>query len=148
MEQRAANNDKNILKVDDIHLAFGGLVALAGLTLEVKKHEILGIIGSNGSGKAALLNCITGFYRPQRGRAYFNGKDITFGTAEIPPVPVRYLNHFKGRFKKLLTRYHDTPHKCLGCTPFFMPLVSQSIDLRITFIPSNEILGNPQVTRS
>ncbi len=69
--------DKVKLKVEDIHLSFGGLQALAGVSLEVREGEILAIIGPNGAGKTCLLNCINGFYRPQKGDIYFEGKRIT-----------------------------------------------------------------------
>jgi branched-chain amino acid transport system ATP-binding protein len=65
------------LKVEDVHLSFGGVRALMGIDLEVYDGELLAIIGPNGAGKTALLNCINGFYRPQRGRIFFDGKDIT-----------------------------------------------------------------------
>ena len=50
---------KNIfLKLEDIHLAFGGIIALDGVSLEVFKGEMLAIIGPNGAGKTCILNCI------------------------------------------------------------------------------------------
>lgn len=64
------------LKVENIHLAFGGVAALSGVSLEVRQSEILAIIGPNGAGKTSLLNCISGLYKPQRGRIlYYNGRE-------------------------------------------------------------------------
>jgi branched-chain amino acid transport system ATP-binding protein len=65
------------LQVEDIHLSFGGISALDGVSLECHEGEILAIIGPNGAGKTSLLNCLNGFYRPQKGRIYFEGQDIT-----------------------------------------------------------------------
>jgi branched-chain amino acid transport system ATP-binding protein len=65
------------LQVKDIYMAFGGVQALMGVSLEVKKGEIFSIIGPNGAGKTVLLNCINGLYHPQRGRIEFEGRDIT-----------------------------------------------------------------------
>jgi branched-chain amino acid transport system ATP-binding protein len=65
------------LKLEDIHLSFGGLKALAGVTTGVKKGEIFSIIGPNGAGKTCLLNCVNSFYQPERGRIIFEGRDIT-----------------------------------------------------------------------
>jgi branched-chain amino acid transport system ATP-binding protein len=65
------------LKVDNIHMAFGGVQALMGVSFEVKKGEIFSIIGPNGAGKTVLLNCINGLYHPQKGKVEFEGKDIT-----------------------------------------------------------------------
>ena len=60
------------LRIENVHLSFGGVAALAGINLEVRQSEILAIIGPNGAGKTSLLNCISGLYKPQRGRIVFN----------------------------------------------------------------------------
>jgi branched-chain amino acid transport system ATP-binding protein len=65
-----------LLKVDDIHMAFGGVRALLGVSLEVRRGEIFSVIGPNGAGKTVLLNCINGLYRPQEGRITFAGRDL------------------------------------------------------------------------
>ncbi len=69
--------DNNIIQVRDLHLAFGKIQCLSGITFDVCEDEVLAIIGPNGAGKTALLNCISGFYRPQQGEIIFGGKDIT-----------------------------------------------------------------------
>jgi len=65
------------LRVDNLLLSFGGVSALADVSMEVRDKEILAIIGPNGAGKTALLNCINGFYKPQKGEIVFDGKRIT-----------------------------------------------------------------------
>src|SRR4030065_1914705 len=65
------------LKVENLHMAFGGVQALMGVSLEVKKGEIFSVIGPNGAGKTVLLNCINGLYHPQRGNIEFEGREIT-----------------------------------------------------------------------
>lgn len=65
------------LEVQNVRLNFGGLRALAAVSLEVKEGEILALIGPNGAGKTSLLNCISGFYRPQKGDIFFQGRRIT-----------------------------------------------------------------------
>jgi branched-chain amino acid transport system ATP-binding protein len=65
------------LKIEDIHLSFGGLNALSGVSTGVKRGEIFSIIGPNGAGKTCLLNCINSFYQPDRGKVIFEGRDIT-----------------------------------------------------------------------
>jgi len=67
---------KTVLKVDDIHLSFGGIKALDGVGLEAQQGEILAVIGPNGAGKTCLLNSICGFYHPQAGDIYFDGRRI------------------------------------------------------------------------
>ena len=64
------------LKVEGIHMFFGGVAALKGVGFQVRKGEIFSIIGPNGAGKTVMLNCISGLYRPQRGKILFEGKDI------------------------------------------------------------------------
>jgi len=65
------------LKVEDLHLSFGGLKALSGVSTGVVKGEIFSIIGPNGAGKTCLLNCINRFYQPDRGKIIFEGRNIT-----------------------------------------------------------------------
>jgi len=72
-----AVTDEVQLKVENIHMAFGGVQALMGISFDVKKGEIFSIIGPNGAGKTVLLNCINGLYHPQKGRINFEGKEIT-----------------------------------------------------------------------
>jgi branched-chain amino acid transport system ATP-binding protein len=68
------------LHVENITLTFGGLAALSGVSLEVERGELVSVIGPNGAGKTSLLNCISGFYHPQRGRILFEGHDLTRAT--------------------------------------------------------------------
>lgn len=65
------------LNVNGISLSFGGVQALRNICLSIHTGELYAVIGPNGAGKTSLLNCITGFYRPQAGKMLFNGKDIT-----------------------------------------------------------------------
>jgi len=70
-------NKSAILQIHDLSLSFGSLQAILGVSIEVREKEILAIIGPNGAGKTSLLNCITGFYKPQQGEIVFNGNRIT-----------------------------------------------------------------------
>ena len=69
--------DQAILKVQNVSLNFGGVQALIGVSFEVKRGEVLAIIGPNGAGKTCILNCVNGFYRPQKGDIFFEGQRIT-----------------------------------------------------------------------
>ena len=62
-----------ILRVEDVDLVFGGVTALAGVSFEIREHEILAIIGPNGAGKSSMLNVINGFYHPQSGTITYKG---------------------------------------------------------------------------
>jgi branched-chain amino acid transport system ATP-binding protein len=78
LETEIVETDGQIkLRIDKLSLSFGGVSALIDVSLEVRDKEILAIIGPNGAGKTALLNCINGFYKPQRGEIYYEGKKIT-----------------------------------------------------------------------
>ena len=63
-----------ILEIDGVSLAFGGVVALEGVSFDVRKHEIRAIIGPNGAGKSSMLNVINGVYHPQQGTVAFKGR--------------------------------------------------------------------------
>lgn len=65
------------LEVKDLELSFGGIQALAGVSLEIKNGEIIGLVGPNGAGKTTLLNVVNGLYQPQKGRVIFRSQEIT-----------------------------------------------------------------------
>ena len=65
------------LEVEDIHLSFGGIKALHQVNFDVTEGEIFAIIGPNGAGKTCILNCISGFYKPEKGEINFEGQRIT-----------------------------------------------------------------------
>lgn len=66
-----------MLRVDDIQLAFGGVKALTGVSVNAERGKITAVIGPNGAGKTSLFNVISGFYRPQRGTVILDGEDIS-----------------------------------------------------------------------
>jgi len=65
------------LRIDGVAKQFGGVTAVDEVSLEVRQGEFLSVIGPNGAGKTSLLNMVSGFYRPDRGRITFEGEDIT-----------------------------------------------------------------------
>jgi len=79
--------DKAGLVVDNISLAFGGVQAINALSIEISEPEILSIIGPNGAGKTCILNCINGFYRPQKGHIFWRNEEIT----GLPPHKIAQL---------------------------------------------------------
>jgi branched-chain amino acid transport system ATP-binding protein len=70
------DRDDGVLRCRDIELAFGGLRALKGVSLEIPKGQIFGLVGPNGSGKTSMVNVITGFYRPQSGSVNLFGQEV------------------------------------------------------------------------
>lgn len=79
---------KNILRLSDITMQFGGVVAVDNLTMDVNEHEIVALIGPNGAGKTTAFNAITGVYEPTNGAIFFNGEKVI-------------ENHPQGKMKKL-----------------------------------------------
>ncbi len=70
------NHEKEpLLRLEDISISFGGLLALNKVSLEVYPGEIMAIIGPNGAGKTTMLNIINGVYTPNEGRIFFEGKE-------------------------------------------------------------------------
>ena len=72
--------DETIIDVRELTVRFGGLVALDGITLSVRRGEMVSIIGANGAGKTTLFNAITGFVKPSEGGVFYLGKPV----ADIP----------------------------------------------------------------
>jgi branched-chain amino acid transport system ATP-binding protein len=66
-----------LLEVKDLHISFGGVKAVAGLSFSANAGEIVSVIGPNGAGKTSAFNCITGFYKPTAGKVLLDGEDIT-----------------------------------------------------------------------
>jgi len=63
--------------LDSLTIRFGGLVAVDRVTLNVEPGSIFSIIGPNGAGKTTIFNCVSGLYKPDSGKIYFKGEDIT-----------------------------------------------------------------------
>ncbi|MCG8339596.1 MAG: ABC transporter ATP-binding protein [Proteobacteria bacterium] len=76
-KNRKPDDNRADLELDKITLRFGGITALNRIDLKVNSGELLGVIGPNGAGKTSLLNCITGYYKPQKGSITFNGQNVT-----------------------------------------------------------------------
>ena len=70
-------NAQEKLKIKNISLSFLSVSALSNISFDVHDDEILALIGPNGAGKTSLLNCISGFYHPQKGSIFYNNRDIT-----------------------------------------------------------------------
>lgn len=89
---------ENILRINDVTMQFGGVVAVNNLNLEVNKGEIIGLIGPNGAGKTTVFNVITGVYAPTNGAVDFAGRRII-------------ENHPHGKMKALYKGENDGVYK-------------------------------------
>ena len=70
-------SSRNILKVSKVTKRFGGLTAVEAMTFDVREHEVLGIIGPNGSGKTTMMNLISGELKVSAGSITLNGQELT-----------------------------------------------------------------------
>ena len=96
---------KNVLKVENATMQFGGVVAVDNLNLEINEGEIVALIGPNGAGKTTAFNVITGVYQPTNGAVWFNGEKIV-------------ENHPQGKMKKLYKGEHNGEYtQVLSPTP-------------------------------
>ena len=84
---------ENMLKIENVTMQFGGVVAVDNLNLEINKGEIVALIGPNGAGKTTAFNVVTGVYQPSNGRVAFRGETIV-------------RNHPQGKMKKLYKGEH------------------------------------------
>jgi len=82
-----------LLKVDDIHVYYGSIHAVKGVSFEVNEGEIVTLIGANGAGKSTVLNTVSGLLHPKTGTVSFMGKDlkgvaphkvVEHGLAQVP----------------------------------------------------------------
>ena len=80
-------SETNVLRMENVTMQFGGVVAVNDLSLEVPEGQIVALIGPNGAGKTTAFNCITGVYQPTNGRVEFMGKTMI-------------RNHPTGKMKK------------------------------------------------
>ena len=67
---------REILKVENLSMRFGGLLAVNGVALTVKEKQVVALIGPNGAGKTTVFNCLTGFYKPSGGSILLDGEPI------------------------------------------------------------------------
>ncbi len=72
-----------ILRVEELSVKFGNIVALNGVTTEIRKGEAVVIVGPSGSGKSTLLRTFNLIERPTSGRVFFEGRDITFEKRDV-----------------------------------------------------------------
>lgn len=66
-----------LLRIEGLTRRFAGIVAVDRVDLEIRLGQIVSLIGPNGSGKTTLFNCVTGFLKPEAGRVWYKGGDIT-----------------------------------------------------------------------
>jgi branched-chain amino acid transport system ATP-binding protein len=73
----AGDGDGALLRLEDVHTYYGHIHALQGVSIEVKRGEVVTLIGANGAGKTTTLKTISGLLHPRQGRVVFEGRDIS-----------------------------------------------------------------------
>ena len=84
---------ENVLKVENVTMQFGGVVAVDNMNLSIDKGEIVALIGPNGAGKTTAFNVVTGVYQPTNGAVWFQGEKIV-------------ENHPQGKMRAMYKGYH------------------------------------------
>ncbi len=91
-----------LLQVRDVHLRFGGVKALQGVSFDVHRGELFAVIGPNGAGKTSIFNCLNAVYRPQEGTIRLEGEDLTkLGPADTAALGVARTFQNLGLFVNL-----------------------------------------------
>lgn len=112
-----------LLVTEDLSKSFGALRAVDGVSIEVLERRISLVIGPNGSGKTTLVNLITGVYRPDSGRIFYNGAEIT----GLPPHKINRLG---------IVRTFQVPQ------PFLRLTVLENLLISSPEIPRESVLRN------
>lgn len=79
MSANSGNSDV-LLKLEGIHKWFGKVHALKGVDFEVKKGEVVGLVGDNGAGKSTLIKVVSGYHRANEGRIFWEGKEVNLSS--------------------------------------------------------------------
>ena len=95
-----------VLRVNDITMQFGGVVAVNNLSMHVDEGEIVALIGPNGAGKTTAFNCITGVYEPNNGEVWFHDRLIA---SNHPSGKMKklYAGENRGRYTRVVTNTPD-----------------------------------------
>ena len=109
---------ETVLRLENITMQFGGVVAVNDFSMHVDKGEIVALIGPNGAGKTTAFNCITGVYQPTNGAVYFHDKPIS-------------ANHPSGKMKRMYAG--SDPEKFTGMRVAMTPDKITKLGIARTF---------------
>ena len=111
----------HLLECTGLSMRFGGLMALQSLDIHVDSHEVVGLVGPNGSGKTTFFNVVTGIYHPCAGKVMFNGQDIT----GLSPQEV---------YRAGIARTFQRSRLCLDLTVFDNIMIGSHKTLDLSFV--------------
>ena len=84
---------ESFLKIESVSKSFGNTKALDNVTLDINKSELFSLLGSSGCGKSTLLRIIAGFEKPDSGKIYLDGEDITSLPPYLRPLNIMFQNY-------------------------------------------------------
>ena len=100
-----ANQAKSLLRVDDIHVYYGSIHAIKGISFEVNEGEIVTLIGANGAGKSTTLNTVSGLLRPRSGIISFEGRSIVgIGASRVVSLGMALCPEGRRVFQQMTVR--------------------------------------------
>jgi branched-chain amino acid transport system ATP-binding protein len=118
----------SILSIEYVTLSFGGLNALSNVSMQIEPGMITSVIGPNGAGKTSLLNCISGFYHPQKGEIHYGDERLT----RSPPHKVTKLG---------IARAFQNPELFRGLSVLDNLLLARHADLKYNFFQAVIFFG-------
>lgn len=123
----------SLLSLEDVHIGYGGIKAVKGITLNVEEHELVCLIGANGAGKSTTLKAISGLLAPTTGKINYNGENIAGHAAyQIAGKGLRLVPEGRGVFP-ILTIEENL--KMGAYTRDDKPAIATDIDRMFTLFP-------------
>ena len=98
-----------MLKAEDIHKSFGALEVLKGIDLEARKHDVISILGSSGSGKSTFLRCLNMLEPPTSGRVWVHGEEIEVHNGR--PANARQAERVRQRLGMVFQQFNLWSHR-------------------------------------
>lgn len=100
------NKKESVLRLENITMQFGGVVAVNDLSMEVNRGEIVSLIGPNGAGKTTVFNVVTGVYEPTNGAVYYND-NLLLSNKPQGKMKKMYAGTNHGKFQTVLSKTPD-----------------------------------------
>ena len=94
----------NLLEVDDVHVSYGSVHALRGVSIHVKEGEVVGLVGHNGVGKSTLLKALVGWVSPYRGKISVAGAEVRADPARAVALGLGFVPEDRRIFGQLTVR--------------------------------------------
>ena len=98
-----------ILKAEGIHKSFGSVEVLKGISLEARKHDVISILGSSGSGKSTFLRCLNFLETPTSGKVTVHGNEILVRNGK--PQNVRHIEEIRARLGMVFQQFNLWTHR-------------------------------------